>query len=77
MKNSVKKILNVSDKTYYNWKKGIRPIIKLLEQYFSKEDLEEFLQTGKIAKQDRLKELEKIEKKYNDMISYIEAKKAE
>lgn len=32
------------------WKKEQRPIIALLEKYFSKEDLEEFLKTGKIQK---------------------------
>ncbi len=46
MKNSIKKILDISDKTYYNWKD--RPIIALLEKYFTKSDLEEFLQTNSI-----------------------------
>lgn len=36
------------------WKKEQRPIIVLLEKYFDKEDLDEFLETGKIAKMDNL-----------------------
>ncbi len=52
MKESIKKVLDIADKTYYNWKKENRPIISLLEKYFTKEDLEEFLSTNKIAKYD-------------------------
>jgi len=48
MKNSIKKILDISDKTYYNWKD--RPIITLLEKYFTESDLEEFLQTNSISR---------------------------
>lgn len=50
------------------WKKEQRPIIALLEKYFSKEDLIEFLETGKIQKLERLQELEEIERKYNTLI---------
>jgi|GEM_PF-5130120 len=40
-----------STNTYYSWKKEEkRLIIKLLEKYFSKEDLKEFIETGKISK---------------------------
>jgi hypothetical protein len=42
-------------RTISNWKVEKRPIISLLEKYFSKEDLEEFLETGKIQKQEVLK----------------------
>ena len=35
-------LFDVSINTYYNWKKENRPIINLLDKYFSKEDLEEF-----------------------------------
>ena len=50
MKQSVKKILDIADKTYYNWKKEGRPIIELLEKYFTEDDLEEFLKYGIITK---------------------------
>jgi len=43
-------ILDVSKNTYWNWKKQNRPIIALLEKYFSKDDLIEFLNTGKISR---------------------------
>jgi len=47
------KLFGFSTQTYFNWKKDSmskRPIITLLEKYFSKEELEEFLETGKISK---------------------------
>lgn len=50
MKKAILKLLDVSDKTFYNWKKEKRPILELLEKYFTKEDLEEFLETEKITK---------------------------
>jgi len=43
-------------KTIYRWKKQNRPIINLLEKYFTKQDLEEFLQTGQVKKMENLKE---------------------
>lgn len=43
------KLMNFSRNTYYVWKREGRPIISLLEKYFTKEELEEFLQTGKIS----------------------------
>ncbi len=39
-----------SANTYYNWKKEKRPIISLLEKYFTKEDLEEFLEYSTVEK---------------------------
>ena len=36
--------------TYYAWKKQERPIIRLIEKYFTKEDFEEFLEFGTIEK---------------------------
>lgn len=48
-------LFNVSINTYYNWKKEDRPIINLLDKYFSKEDLEEFLKTGEITKLEKVK----------------------
>lgn len=43
-------IFSTTLSTYYNWDKEHRPIIALLEKYFTKEELEEFLGTGKIEK---------------------------
>lgn len=42
--------------SYYNWDKQNRPIILLLEKYFSKNELEEFIQTGKIEKLELIKD---------------------
>ena len=50
MKSSIKKILDIADRTLYNWKKEQKPIVLLLEKYFTKEDLEEFLDTGEIRR---------------------------
>ena len=36
-----------------NWKKEKRPIMNFLYKYFTKEDLQEFLETGKISKLER------------------------
>jgi hypothetical protein len=51
MREAITKIFAFgSQNTYYQWKKQDRPIIKLIEKYFSKEDLKEFLETGEISK---------------------------
>lgn len=55
MKEAIKKILDISDKTYYNWKNQDRYIVKLLEKYFLKEELSEFIETGKIIKFENIK----------------------
>lgn len=54
MKQEIKQILSIADKTYYNWKKEKRPIINLLEKYFSKRDLEEYLEIGEVFKLELL-----------------------
>lgn len=58
MKEEIKKILDISDKTYYNWKNQYRPIISLLEKYFTTKDLEEFIETGKISRIENNKDQE-------------------
>lgn len=59
MYKEIAELIGNNDKTIYRWKKEGRPIISLLEKYFTKEDLEEFLETGKIQKLDNLKLLNK------------------
>jgi hypothetical protein len=49
LKKEICKLLGISSASYYRWKEE-RPIITLLEKYFSDQDLEEFLETGKISK---------------------------
>jgi len=43
-------IFNFNTSTYYRWKEEKRPIVALIDKYFTKEDLEEFLATGKVSK---------------------------
>jgi hypothetical protein len=43
-------LLDVSRNTYYVHKRENRPIVALLEKYFTKEELEEFLKSGKISR---------------------------
>jgi len=59
-KQVASKVLGCSLASYYAWDKQKRPIIALLEKYFTKEDLEEFLETGEISSPtpQRLKRLE-------------------
>lgn len=50
MKQSISKLLDISERSYYTWKKENRPIIEFLEKYFTESDLEEFLQTNSISR---------------------------
>ncbi|MDD5407116.1 MAG: hypothetical protein PHE73_09285 [Sulfurovaceae bacterium] len=50
MLKTYSKLLQNTVRTISNWKNENRPIITLLEKYFTKKDLEEFLDTGKISK---------------------------
>lgn len=47
-------LFGFSAPTFYSWKKEQRPIINLLDKYFTKEDLVEFLETGKIEKLENI-----------------------
>ena len=61
-------IFSTAEGTFYKWKKEERPIIALLDRYFSKEDLEEFLITGKVSRYEKSKLIsdlfEEIEYRY-------------
>lgn len=52
MKEIVCQVLGISQGSYYRWKQE-RPVINLLEKYCTQEDLEEYLNTGKIEKFER------------------------
>ncbi|MDN5086889.1 hypothetical protein O8C74_07385 [Aliarcobacter butzleri] len=56
-KETMAKLFSTAEGTYYKWKKENRPIINLLAKYFTKEELEEFLTTGEISKQELTKNL--------------------
>ncbi|MDD2399631.1 MAG: hypothetical protein PHR75_03385 [Sulfurovum sp.] len=49
-KETISNLLGVSVKSVYNYDKENRPIIRLLENYFTNDDLEEFLETGEIRR---------------------------
>lgn len=54
------KLFGYSAQTYFNWKRDkdtARPIMNLMNKYFTKEELEEFLETGTIARLDALEGL--------------------
>ena len=51
-------LFNFSRPTYYKWKRENIKVIKLLEKYFSKEDLEEYLETGKVSRYENVDNLD-------------------
>ncbi len=53
-------ILGCSVSGFYKWKKQNRRIIDLLENYFSLQDLNEFINTGKISKFEMIEEFKWI-----------------
>jgi len=60
--------------SYYNWANDKRLVIAFIEKYFTKEDLEEFLETGTIQELDDYKEF-KDSKEYNLFKDFLEFKK--
>jgi len=56
----MKKILDIKERTLYNWRKEEKPIVLLLEKYFTQADLDEFLTTGVIRRleDDKFKNFE-------------------
>ena len=73
MKKQITELMQISDVSYYRWKKSPKQkdkkeapkIFSLLEKYFTEDDLQEFLETGQVTKYDnqtpsRIKKLEEI-----------------
>lgn len=70
MRNEISKLLQFkSQNTYYKWKKEERPIIKLLEKYFTYDNLKEFLNLGTITKFERLNAANKLEIELENLYS--------
>lgn len=65
-------LFGYSSQTYFNWKKEIekRPILKMIEKYFTKQELEEFLETGQIGKYEKIKSLDFQKNKILDNFFY-------
>ena len=51
-------LFSFSRQSWNNWKKENRPIVRLLEKYFTEDDLKEYLETNKISKFELLQEHE-------------------
>ncbi len=65
------KLFNFSINTYYKWKREKVQVIKLIEKYFTQEELEEFLETGEISSFSKIpsfaaNRLEKLEQKQRE-----------
>ncbi|MDD5406976.1 MAG: hypothetical protein PHE73_08580 [Sulfurovaceae bacterium] len=75
----VMEIFKFSRQSWNNWKKENRPIITLIEKYFTNEDLQEFLVTGKISKLDDyieyLHSSQEKSKEYNLFKEFLEFRK--
>lgn len=56
-------LFSFSRQSWNNWKKENRPIVRLLEKYFTEDDLKEYLETNKISKFELLQEQE-LTRKY-------------
>ncbi len=50
MRHSITKLIGNTEKSYYRWKKEKRLVISLLEKYFTKAEIDEFLETEQIAR---------------------------
>lgn len=79
----VSDLLGISEKSFYRWKEE-RKIFKLLEKYFTDEDIKDFLENNKIEKLDLIKDVSINElkeliilKNNKSIIEEIEKKKQE
>ena len=63
MYKTISTLIGNTERTIFAWKREKRPIIKLFEKYFTKNDLEEFLEYGKIQKFESLSTYNKIVEK--------------
>ena len=61
MRSTMSQLLEISEKSYYVWKKRTHTkLINLLESMYSKGDIDEYLMYGKISKFEILKDFEMI-----------------
>lgn len=70
-KETMAKLFATAEGTFYKWRKQKRPIISLIEKYFTQEELEEFLETGEISSFSKISSfaanrLEKLEQKQRE-----------
>ena len=69
----VSQLCGITNPTFYNWKSEKRPILYLLNKYFTNAELEEFIKTGSIRTMEVVNELKKREGDFFDsFVSVIE-----
>lgn len=68
-KEIIENLFQVSEKTYYNHKNADKPVINLIEKYFTDDDLIEFLTTKEISRFKNVKNI-KIENESLKKISF-------
>jgi len=51
-KQIIESLFGFNFSTFYRWKSQNRPIVNILGKYFADDELEEFLETGEIQKQE-------------------------
>lgn len=71
MKQAISKFLDISDRTVYKWKQENRPIINFLYTYFQKNDLYEYMESGKMSKLELLSRMSDITRYEVSLISRI------
>ena len=73
MQKTIAKLFDVHQNTVSNWKKENKSGLNLIFKYFTKEELEEFIKTGKIEKMDYINSyLQGLRSKCHDIYSKIE-----
>lgn len=70
-KETMANLFSASEGAYYKWKRENRPIIQLIDRYFSKDDIQEFLKTGKISKLEEISELEALNNEAVNIYSHF------
>ena len=72
MIDKILKLMGFSRNTYFNWRKEDRPVIKLIKDYFSEQDIKEFLETGQITKYRSVNEYHKrVERQFTSLFKDI------
>ncbi len=65
-------LFGFSKNTYYSWKREKKPIIELLNKYFTKDELLEYVETDKIANMKLLEDFKEKEAEHiNDFFSLL------
>ena len=70
MYKAISKLIGNSERTIFTWKKENRLIIKLIEKYFTKEDLVQFIHTGNISRYDLINVYS--QKQFDEYFFFIE-----